>query len=253
MAISASTLKPWVVLNLILAILVILAFPVAAIGTRWGLWSYGSAFLALRVEFFLGIIVVLLSVILLVSQFISGNKLYLATVILSLVFALVAISPLIYQYIQVNKLPKIHDITTDVDNPPQFQAALAIRPAGSNSVVYQGAEIASEQQAAYPDIKPIFIELNPQQAFAIAEKVVRQLKWDITMVNENSGVIEASQTSSWFGFTDDVVIRVESQDQGGSRVDIRSVSRVGVSDIGANAARINKFITLFNQDSNKNS
>ncbi len=247
---NISHLKHWVTLNLILALVVLLAFPVAAIGTRWGIWSYGNAFLGLRLEFFLGLIVIIMSVILLVVQFTSANKMFLGTVIVSLVFALLAITPLIHQFNQANKLPKIHDITTDWENPPQFQAALALRPADSNTVVYQGEEIASQQRAAYSDVQPILTDLNPQAAFRVAKAAVRQLKWDMTLDNADHGIIEASQTSFWFGFTDDIIIRVQAENQGGSRVDIRSVSRVGVSDIGANAARISKFIAVFNQLSN---
>ena len=142
--------------------------------------------------------------------------------------------------------PSIHDITTDWENPPQFRAVLPLRQAEeANPVAYEGAKISDQQRHAYPDIAPLALDLAPAEAFARALKTAEQSGWTIVATDpptgSGAGRIEASQRSRWFGFTDDVVIRVAPAESG-SRVDIRSVSRVGRGDFGVNAARIRAYL-----------
>jgi uncharacterized protein (DUF1499 family) len=142
-----------------------------------------------------------------------------------------------------NSLPRIHDITTDTDNPPLFAAALPARRAeSSNTADYGGPRLAKLQRTAYPDIAPLATTLPVPTAFALALEVASKMPgWTIVASDPGAGRIEASQTSRWFGFTDDVAIRV-SADGSGSRIDIRSTSRHGRSDYGVNAARIRAYM-----------
>ncbi|HEV2334660.1 MAG TPA: DUF1499 domain-containing protein [Stellaceae bacterium] len=138
--------------------------------------------------------------------------------------------------------PAIHDITTDWDNPPQFSAILPLREAArANSVAYEGAAVSDRQRKAYPDIVPLTLDLAPAEALERAFEVARQLGWAIVASDPAAGRIEASQRTRWFGFTDDIVVRVTAADAG-SRVDVRSVSRVGRGDFGVNAARVRRFL-----------
>jgi uncharacterized protein (DUF1499 family) len=142
--------------------------------------------------------------------------------------------------------PSIHDITTDWDNPPEFRAVLPLRQAeDANPVAYEGAKISDQQRRAYPDIAPLALDLAPAEAFTRALRTAEQLGWTIVAADAPkdaaAGRIEASQRSRWFGFTDDVVIRVAAAD-GGSRVDVRSVSRMGRNDFGVNAARVRRYL-----------
>jgi len=147
-----------------------------------------------------------------------------------------------WQWMQLAKrLPPIHDITTDTGNPPKFAAILALRKKASNPPDYGGPAIAAQQHTAYPDIKPPMLGVPPGDAFDKALAVARKMGWNIVDANKAAGRIEAVATTFWFGFRDDIVIRVEKSGLG-SRVDIRSVSRVGISDIGTNAERIRKFL-----------
>jgi uncharacterized protein (DUF1499 family) len=118
---------------------------------------------------------------------------------------------------------------------------LELRADAANSAEYGGADIAVQQQQAYPDIQPLELNTPPSAVFNAALHAIRKLGWDIVAQNQQQGLIEATDTTFWFGFKDDVVIRITAQNSG-SRVDIRSVSRVGRSDVGANAARIRAFI-----------
>jgi uncharacterized protein (DUF1499 family) len=140
-----------------------------------------------------------------------------------------------------SQVPRIHDITTDTDNPPQFVALLETRRKAPNGAEYAGDRIARQQKAAYPDIEPALLALPPGQAFAHALAAARGMGWEIAAAEQAQGRIEATATTRWFRFKDDVVIRIVPHD-GGSRLDIRSMSRIGRSDLGANAKRIRDFL-----------
>lgn len=143
---------------------------------------------------------------------------------------------------QARQLPPIHDITTDTQNPPPLVAALPLRAGAPNSPIYGGPKIAALQEKAYPDIRTLVLPVPPAQAFARALSVVKALGWRIDAQDGPAGRIEATDTTFWFGFKDDAVIRIAAGADGGSRVDIRSVSRIGRSDVGTNARRIRTFV-----------
>ncbi len=140
-----------------------------------------------------------------------------------------------------SKVPAIHDITTDTANPPAFVALLEARTAAANGAEYKADENAAKQQEAYPDIQPLITDVPPADMFARAEKAARGMGWEIAAAEAGEGRIEATDTTAWWGFKDDVVIRITAEGEG-SRLDIRSMSRVGKSDIGKNAERIRKFL-----------
>jgi uncharacterized protein (DUF1499 family) len=97
------------------------------------------------------------------------------------------------------------------------------------------------QRSAYPDIVPIVLAVPAAEAFKRIDKVATEMDWEIVARAPNEGRLEAVATSDWFGFRDDIVVRIRP-DSAGSRVDIRSKSRVGESDLGVNAKRIREFI-----------
>lgn len=143
-------------------------------------------------------------------------------------------------------LPKIHDITTDTANPPSFIALLEARKASKNGADYDPA-VAAEQQKAYADIQPVVLaDVTPDVAFKRAEAAARAMGWEIAAAEAGEGRIEATDTTLWFGFKDDIVIRIAAEGAG-SKIDIRSMSRVGLSDMGKNAARIRAFFAKFQE------
>ena len=148
----------------------------------------------------------------------------------------------IWQVVQ-SGAPPIHDITTDPDDPPAFAAALPARRAEQAATeAYAGASVARRQQAAYPDIAPVLLALPPERAFALALETAKAMPgWRITASDPGTGRIEASQASFWFGFVDDIVIRVAGAGAG-SRVDMRSLSRQGIGDLGVNARRVRAYM-----------
>ncbi|BAM91368.1 conserved membrane hypothetical protein [Bradyrhizobium oligotrophicum S58] len=152
-----------------------------------------------------------------------------------------------YLALQYRKLPKIYDITTDPIDPPRFEALAALRNGdGTNTAVYAGLYTAEQQQKFYPDIEPVQIELPPDRAYAIALKLVNRRKWFV--VDERApqpprrvGRIEAVARTPIMGFREDISIRVQPDGED-SRIDVRSASRYFDSDLGSNAARVNKLI-----------
>jgi uncharacterized protein (DUF1499 family) len=132
-------------------------------------------------------------------------------------------------------LPAINDITTDLEDPPAF---------ADPGRAYPGEDFARAQRAAYPDLAPIRVARPPDRAFQDALAAARGLGWEIVREDAAAGVIEATDTTRIFHFVDDVAIRVRP-DAGGSKVDVRSKSRDGQGDLGANAARIRAFRAAF--------
>jgi len=142
---------------------------------------------------------------------------------------------------KASRVPAIHDVTTDTMQPPPFLAVLPLREGALNPVEYGGPDVAAKQKQAFPDIVPLTLDLPPARAFDRALAAARSMGWDLVASDPAGGRIEATDTTFWFGFKDDVVIRVTPQPDG-SRVDVRSLSRVGGGDIGANAARVRKYL-----------
>ena len=138
----------------------------------------------------------------------------------------------------------INDITTDTANPPAFLVLDDTRAGARTSLVYAGAEVADVQASAYPDIAPLETDLEADAAYTRALEVAEAMGWEIVAADAENHRFEATARTSVFYFADDVVVVVTEQDSG-SRVDMRSVSRVGRSDQGVNAARIRAFQQQF--------
>jgi uncharacterized protein (DUF1499 family) len=138
-------------------------------------------------------------------------------------------------------VPAIHDISTDTEDPPRFDAVLPLRKDAPNAAGYGGPDIAAQQHAAYPDVRPLLLRAPSHQAFTQARHAAEAMGWEIVVADPIDGRLEATDTTFWFGFRDDIVIRIRAQPDG-SRVDVRSVSRVGRSDVGTNARRIREYL-----------
>ena len=157
--------------------------------------------------------------------------------LLGLVAAVLALVLLI----QARQLPPIHDITTDTRDPPVFVALAEERKKAPNGAEYAGEEIAAQQLKAYPDIKPLHLEQAPRDVMQRAIDAARAMGWEVRASDSAAGRIEGTARTWWFRFRDDIVVRVRPEGSG-TRVDVRSMSRVGRSDIGANAQRIREFL-----------
>jgi uncharacterized protein (DUF1499 family) len=137
----------------------------------------------------------------------------------------------------------IHDVTTDIDDPPAFSEAIAQQPDRRNGVAYPdgGDDVPATQRELFPDLETLTLAATPAEAVEQSRTAALAIGWTVTAVDADSGIIEAHDTTTFFRFVDDVVIRVRST-AGGSEIDVRSNSRVGGGDLGANAKRIRAFL-----------
>jgi uncharacterized protein (DUF1499 family) len=132
----------------------------------------------------------------------------------------------------------LHDVTTDPEDAPSFAPSAPERTEEASR-----ERILALQRDVHPDVAPLVVPLPPDRALELAEQVARdQSRWEDVMADPASGVVWAVAVSGIFGFRDDVVIRVRPAEGGDSRIDMRSRSRVGESDLGANAARIEQYL-----------
>jgi hypothetical protein len=246
---------------LLLAVASIAVAMLAGFGSRWEWWHFRTGFALLRWAVFgalaaipLGLIAFTFAVALRGTRaalIMAGAAVFIAV--------LVAVNVLQWRA-RGTDAPPIHDISTDTENPPQFVAIAPLRADAPNPVEYAGDETAAHQRAAYPDIVPLLLRLPPEQAFERALDAARRMSWEIVATEPAEGRIEATDRTFWFGFYDDVVIRVAPADvqeagaldpaaaaaaaaaPAASRIDVRSKSRVGRGDVGTNARRIRAYL-----------
>ncbi|GIW42453.1 MAG: hypothetical protein KatS3mg076_3030 [Candidatus Binatia bacterium] len=139
------------------------------------------------------------------------------------------------------RYPPINDITTDVENPPRFVAAADLEANRGRDLSYPGEEFARQQRTAYPDLEPLRAAESPDVVFERVVETARQMPgWSLVRVDAGRKALEGTATTWLFRFRDDFVIEVRPTD-GGSVVHMRSKSRDGRGDIGANAKRIRAF------------
>ena len=136
--------------------------------------------------------------------------------------------------------PPIHDISTDTSNPPEFVDIIALRADAPNPPEYLDNGTAEKQAEAYPDIQTIVLPSDYASVFAAAFVAAQDMGWEIVSSDEDTGRIEATATTPFAGFKDDVVIRVTAG-EGETLVDVRSKSRIGMGDMGVNAARVRDY------------
>jgi len=167
----------------------------------------------------------------------AGRPRALAGIIVSLLI----IAPMTPHILAAFSVPPIHDITTDTDNPPLFVDILPLRADAPNTADYGGKALAAMQKSAYPGIAPLILAVPPSEAFTRAQKIIEARGWIQVAANAGEGRIEATAETRNMHFRDDVVIRITAVEEG-SKIDMRSVSRFGQSDLGVNARRITEFL-----------
>ena len=225
---------------LILAMLTIVFVVMSSVGFRMEWWGYGSSVKILRVAAFVGMAAAVLSVIGIYMAWPGRSRRGLVISILALlIVGPTLVLPLYWGYSK-SKLPPIQDISTDLENPPEFWDAPTSR-------LYPGPKVARQQRTAYPDIQPVIFSSPMEQVFPQALTLVKTRGWNLVAAELEEGRIEATVTTFWYGFKDDVIIRLTEVDTG-TRVDMRSTSRFGSGgDGGTNANRIRSFLAALQE------
>lgn len=238
---AARPLSRLALLALALAVLAALGAMLAGLGARWGVWHFRAGFRILEWSAYAAAGAALLAVVAAALTRPGTARRGFVIALLALVIAATVVYVPWQQRRIARTVPPIHDITTDTTNPPAFVAIAPLRADAPNPVEYAGLDTARQQLAAYPDIRPLILDEPVERAFERALEAARRQGWTIIAADRESGRIEATARTFWFGFRDDVVVRLTPLD-GRTVVDVRSKSRVGRSDVGANARRIRAFL-----------
>ena len=261
----------WVRTALIVSLLLPVYFVVAALGTKFGLidWRVGFGLLIFKLgmKVVLGVLAfaVLALLLALLVRPRAGWKSALVAVLIPLAFIGYAASVMA----KAKTIPPIHDVATNVDDPPSFSEevlAARARVEGGNPMAPLNVPLRDLPQykpmaasprmaavadktvgqlgfAANPGVEPVTLSKTPGRAFDIAQAAARKQGWTITAADKQAGTIAALAETFWFGFKDDVAIRVRpGAAPGTSVVDVRSTSRVGLGDIGANGKRVAAYL-----------
>ncbi len=252
-------------LVLIVALLLPVYFAAAALGTRFGVFDWRFSLGTLIVQWgpllILGVLALALAI--LIATLMKRPRTGWRSALAALLIPAAALGYLGWVRGQSESIPPIHDVSTRAADAPVFSSAVMAereRLPGVNPVVsltapistleaYQGpgfAELANKTLGqvaaeAYPAVRPLTTAATPAAAYAAALAEARGQGWAIVNEDAAAGTLDATATTFWFGFKDDVAVRVRAEGAG-SVIDVRSTSRVGLSDLGANAARIEAYL-----------
>ena len=225
--------------SMTLGLLAIVLPVLGGLGTRVGVWSFGIGLLLAPLGLLAGVIGLLLGLVALTRLRKAGKPLGMAAsgtgvsalgalYLGSLVLSAFSVAP-------------IHNVSTDIEDPPQFTAAASLRAETDNSLVYDSETIGPLQREGYPDLGPLVLDMPRDRMYELVRGVLIDMGLELTREDPEQGEIEAVATTFFFGFKDDLVVRLR-ETGAGTRMDVRSVSRVGVVDLGANAERIFEII-----------
>ncbi len=234
----------------VISVILLLAAPM---GYKYGSSLLMSSLGTVMLAFLVAVLVVIVSLVMLLyvnkHQMLRDRKLLFIGIAVS-ILPMVMIVPNI---LKGTSVPAIHDITTDTSSPPVFHVIVNQRLVGAkeeaivNDLTYgAGFEnpsmLAKLQQEAYPEIQTLELNSDVMSVVAVTSKILEESGMEVVNIDPELGIVEATATTFWFGIKDDVVVRIRPT-RSGSKVDVRSVSRVGQSDLGANAARIMGILT----------
>lgn len=224
--------------------------PTAALGSRLGTWPFTVGFLMLAVGVLLAIMALLSGVVRFVVSARCGAKNEYPALTIGIVLGLLVVGFVGSLLSTALGAPGIHNISTDLDDPPAFRAIMEHRQ-GANPHTYDARQqignagtLGELQRSAFPDLTTLRSGVSASEALDRSVEVLESMGLEIVQVDRDNGVVEATDTTFWFGFKDDVVVRLRASNDA-TLVDVHSVSRVGGGDLGANAQRIRTFLEQF--------
>lgn len=219
-----------------IALFLLLLLPISALGSRFQLWPYTVGLLIFAAALVGSLLIEVICTFWLINKPKADVRRVLRLASLLALPPLILTAALMRGYTSGTML---HDISTDLSSPPQFIAAQGLRAETSNTLEHTSNK-SQAQNKLYPHIKSINNALSQHENYTAALNIAEEMDWSIHFKKPEQGHFEAVETTLWFGFKDDIVIRARN-----NQLDIRSISRVGKSDLGANAGRIEEFIKNF--------
>ena len=232
------------ILSLFFGLVAAAALLLAGYGYQWNWWELGTAFTWIIPG---SAVAGLIATGLTVTYWFAKRKNWAVgtkKAMTGLLLGIIVMGTVGYWFYEAMQYPPIHDISTDVKNPPVFKNIVALRADAANDTTYGDQEKVDIQRKHYPDIKPVLLDMSYGEAFDKAVAAAKEMPWEqIVTVDQQAGLIEAVDQLPWFGFKDDIVIRLDSADVSSkTKIDVRSVSRIGRGDIGVNAQRIRDYL-----------
>lgn len=228
----------------------VVLLPVGALGSRIGVWPFTIGFLLVAVGVVLSLVALLVGGVGLALAVRRGRRTDYPALTIGVVLSLLVLAGIGSQVSAATSVPPIHNISTDIENPPEFQAIVTLR-SGANPHIYDPAQSIGDagtlgelQRASYPDVETLRSTVGMSAGVERAAAILEGMGLELVDVDPARGTVEATATTFWFGFKDDVVVRVQEQESV-TLIDLHSVSRVGQSDLGANASRILAFLERF--------
>lgn len=212
---------------------------------KFGIASFGISSTFVLLGFALSVLIAILSIGTLFVSILRKQPYGLFTMFVAFVicFCLAGYAAVLYNKSTTH--PVAYDISTDLIDPPVFsQAILDVRGETSNPVELDDRKKALHKlNGVYDDIQPLVLNASKDDAYEAVLALVDERGWEVVTQNEAEGTIEATATTFWFGFKDDVAIRVrDNSETNSATVDLHSVSRIGKTDLGKNAERIRDFL-----------
>ncbi|WP_409029218.1 DUF1499 domain-containing protein [Gracilimonas sediminicola] len=228
-----------------LAVLGGLAVILSGYGYQWGWWHFSTGFSIIPWGTGSAILGGIIGTVGFFRMKERGQN-YTIAGFTAMIIGLAALSNFGYWYLEVQKgYPPIHDITTDTVNPPEFDAIVPLRQDAPNPPQYIHVDGPAEaQREFYEGLETLNVSMDYDVAYNRALETVREMPWQVVGENKQEGRIEAYHKLPWFGFIDDVVIRVDTTATG-SKIDVRSKSRIGRGDLGVNAKRIKSYFEAY--------
>ena len=225
----------------VVSIIVAWSFPLLALGVRFDLWGVLVALPMMAGAALTAAIIMGLAGVCLLSAIRRQEQAAVHRAILVVLVLVVPVATVFHFGLKASQSPVIYDVSTDWGQPPAIAAISNVRPDSANPL--QGAaDVKALQLEHYPDVQGLVLAQSAASILQKAVFVATELGWRVEAVNEQAGILEATDRTFWFGFVDDITVRIHASPEGGSRVDVRSVSRVGKSDLGKNADRIRVFL-----------
>lgn len=236
---------------LVLSIGAVLAALIAAVGSGQGAWHFRTGFSILQYSLIAAAFGALLAVAGLVAARGGGMHRLTWRNIVALVVGLAFVLYLGSQIAAARSVPAIHDVSTNLDDIPKFYR-LVVRSDNMANIPDLGRRDLARlpprerwkavHREAYADLRTIRVQWTVRETVERAEQLARDRGWDVVTSDPALGIVEAVDTSTFFRFKDNVLVRVRPAPEGGSLVDMRSISRVGASDVGVNAKRVRAFL-----------
>jgi hypothetical protein len=232
-----------VLLSLIMAFIGLVGALASGLGVRAGLWEFRTGFTILRwATYAAGAASIVAALALLTLKF-AGGALWEPRAVVALLLGLVVFAVPYFTVREFRKIPTVADATTNVEDPPEFVALVPVRErTAQNPLVYRREEAAVPQAQYFPDLQTLESVKTPAEIVIAAKTAVEAMGLELVAADPAAGRLEATDTSLWFGFKDDLVLRVRARPDGGTLIDVRSASRVGRLDGGVNGKRVRKLL-----------